>query len=137
MCGEFGHSQWDCGKGKGKNYGKAYGKDGAYNKKGYGKDGGKGYWYGKGNGKDGAYGKGFGKDGGKGGMPRTCFGCGSTEYLLRDCPKRGGSIQSVRQEEPEEVMFIGNVRKHGWEQVPMKVTLGDFVKAPKLAMKPA
>ena len=45
--GEFGHSQWDCGKGKSKGrgwskregvYGKGCGRDG-YNGKGYGKDG--------------------------------------------------------------------------------------------------
>ena len=30
-------------------------------------------------------------------------------------------------------MFIGNVRKeaYDWKHIPMKVTLGDFVKAPK------
>ena len=136
VCGEFGHSQWDCGKGKGKNSSKGYGKDGA-NGKGFGKDGGKGPWYGKGYGKEGSYGKGIGKDGGKGGMPRACFGCGSTEHLLKDCPKRGGAIQSVKQEEPEEVLFIGNVREEAerWRQVPMKVTLGDFVKAPKATKK--
>lgn len=137
LCGEFGHSQWDCGKGKGKSYVKGYGKDGGYGK-GFGKSGGKGPWYGKGYSKDGAYGKGGGKDGGKGGMPRACFGCGSTEHLLRDCPKRGGAIQNVKKEEPEEVMFIGNVRKEvdDWEHVPMKVRLGDFVKAPKSTTKP-
>ena len=94
VCGEFGHSQWDCGKGKGKNSSKGYGKDGA-NGKGFGKDGGKGPWYGKGYGKEGSYGKGIGKDGGKGGMPRACFGCGSTEHLLKDCPKRGGGQSRV------------------------------------------
>ena len=136
VCGEFGHSQWDCGKGKskGKGYSKGYGKDHSYNK-GYGKDHSYDKGHGKGYGKDGSYGKGFGKDGGKGGMPRACFGCGSTEHLLRDCPKRGGEIQRVHQEEPEEVMFIGNVREEldGWRTVPMKVTLGDFVRAPKAA----
>ena len=136
LCGEFGHSQWDCGKGKGKNYSKGYGKDSTYSK-GFGKDG----YYGKGFGKGpwyGAYGKGTGKDGGKGGMARACFGCGSTEHLLRDCLKRGGEIQRVRQEEPEEVMFIGNVRKEvdDWKHVPMKVTLGDFVKPGKSIIKP-
>ena len=149
-CGEFGHSQRDCGKGKGKSYSKGFGKNGAYSK-GYGKDDaygnyskgyGKGDAYGnyskgysKGYGKDGAYGKGSGKDGGKGGMPRACFGCGSTEHLMRDCPKRGADIQRVKkEEEPEEVMFIGNVRKEegSWRQVPMKVTLGDFVRAPRV-----
>ena len=142
VCGEFGHSQYDCRKGKGKgygkdgSYGKGYGKDNSYSK-GFGKDGsygkgfGKGPWYG-------AYGKGTGKDGGKGGMPRACFGCGSTEHLFRDCPKRGGEVQSVRQEGPEEVMFIGNVRKevNDWKHVPMKVKLGDFVKPVKSIIKP-
>ena len=32
LCGEFGHSQWDCIKGKGKAYGKGYGKNGARGK---------------------------------------------------------------------------------------------------------
>ena len=134
VCGEFGHSQWDCGRGKGKNNGKGYGKDSA-NGKGFGKDGGKGYWHGKGYGKDGYYNKGSGKDGGKGAMPRACFGCGSTEHLLKDCPKRGGAIQSVEQEEPENVFFIGNVREEAepWKQVPMKITLGNFLKVPKAA----
>lgn len=125
-CGEFGHSQWDCWKGKGK--GKGYGKDGDYGK-GYDKG------YGKGYGKDGVYGKGYdkgnGKGYGKGGMPRACFGCGSTEHLMRDCP-RNTKIQSVEDETPE-VLFIGNVQKQNeeeWRRVSMKVTLGDFVRAP-------
>ena len=131
-CGEFGHSQWDCWKGKGK--GKGYGKDGDYGK-GYDKG------YGKGYGKDGVYGKGYdkgnGKGYGKGGMPRACFGCGSTEHLMRDCP-RNPKIQSVEDETPE-VLFIGNVQKQKeeeWRRVPMKVTLGDFMRAPVVKKKP-
>ena len=121
VCGEFGHSQWDCVKGKGK----GYGKDGSY-MKGYSKGGVKGQEY-----KGGYKGyKGFGKDGwykGKGdyskGGPvtqRACFGCGSTEHLLRDCPKNPAKVQQVMQEEQEEILFIGNVRDD-WKHVPMKI----------------
>jgi hypothetical protein len=125
VCGEFGHSQWDC-KGKGKGIkggydghaGKGFGKDGSYTK-GYGKAFGKGYYN--------FQGKGKGSDG-KGTMPRACFGCGSTEHLLRDCPKNPAKIQQV-EDKPEEVLFIGQV-KEDWKTVPMKVRLGDFVKAP-------
>jgi hypothetical protein len=125
VCGEFGHSQWDCkGKGKGgkngyEGYGaKGVGKDGGYSK-GYGKDFGKGYnrYQGKGKGSD-----------GKGTIQRACFGCGSTEHLLRDCPKNPAKIQQV-EEKPEEVLFIGQV-KEDWKTVPMKVKLENFVKAP-------
>ena len=56
ICGGFGHSQWDCHKGKGK--GKAVGKDGGYGK-GYGKDGCAGKAYGKGKGGDGKGGAGL------------------------------------------------------------------------------
>jgi hypothetical protein len=125
VCGEFGHSQWDCkGKGKGgkngyEGYGaKGVGKDGGYGK-GYGKDFGKGY--------NGYQGKGKGNDG-KGTIQRACFGCGSTEHLLRDCPKNPAKIQQV-EEKPEEVLFIGQV-KDDWRTVPMKVKLENFVKAP-------
>jgi hypothetical protein len=137
LCGEFGHSQWECSKGKGKAYYKGGGKDGFYYNKGVGKEGGKGQAYGKGYGKEGYYTKGSGKDGGKGGMMRACFGCGSTDHLLKDCPKRGGAIQSIEQQEPEEVFFIGNVRQEmePWKKVPMKVTVGDFIKNPKGALK--
>ena len=137
-CGEFGHSQWDCHKGKGK--GKGFGKDGGYSK-GYGKDGyySKGYGKEKGYGKDGYVGKGYGKDGyygkgkggdGKGGMQRACFGCGSTDHFLRDCPKNS-NVQQV-EEDTTEILFIGNVQnkgaQEGWRKTPMKVTLGDFMK---------
>ncbi len=56
VCGEFGHSQWDCRKGKGK----GFGKEGGFGK-GFGKSGevGKGGWFNKGYGK-GEYGKGGG-----------------------------------------------------------------------------
>jgi hypothetical protein len=56
-CGGFGHTQWECGKAKGK--GKGYGKDGF--KGGYCKGGFKGGYWNKGYGKDGF--KGYGKDG--------------------------------------------------------------------------
>jgi hypothetical protein len=125
VCGEFGHSQWDC-KGKGKigkggyeNYVvKGAGKEGWYGK-GYGKEVGKGY---------GDYkGKGKGSDG-KGAMPRACFGCGATDHLLRDCPKNPAKINQV-EEKPEEVLFIGQV-KEDWRTVPMKIKLENFMKAP-------
>jgi hypothetical protein len=125
ICGEYGHSQTYCPKGKGKGFGKegyskGYGKDGGYKgyAKGFGKDGSyKGY--GKGYGKD-IWGKGKG-DFGKGGVPmqRACFGCGSTEHILKDCPKNPMKVQQVT-EQPEEILFIGNVRDE-WKQVPMKV----------------
>ena len=130
VCGEFGHSQWDCFKGKGK--GKGYGKEGMYGK-GYGKDN----MYYKGYGKDGMYGKGYGKDGGnylgygkgkggdgKGGMPRACFGCGATDHLLRDCPNNPSKVNQVEQEQEPEVLFIGNVRDE-WKKVPMKVNMAN------------
>ena len=84
VCGEFGHSQWDCNKGKGKGKGWSKGKVG-YGKEGsYGKSHGKDSFYSKGSGKDGYYGKG---EQGKAWMQKACFGCGSTEHLLKDCPK--------------------------------------------------
>ena len=127
VCGEFGHSQWDCAKGKGKGKGKdgkGYEKGNGY--KGYGYKGfgkgdqyGKGNWYAKGSGDQ--YGKGnlHTKGSGKGGMPRACFGCGSLEHLMRDCPDNP-RVQQV-EEEPE-TLFIGNVREE-WKLVPMKVRL--------------
>jgi hypothetical protein len=122
ICGEFGHSQWDCRKGKGK--GKGFGKDGGYKGyfKGYGKDGGyKGHGKNGYKGYEGPYGK--GKGDGKAGMPRACFGCGSTDHVLRDCPKNPARVQQV---EEEEVLFIGNVREE-WKKVPMKVKLGNYM----------
>ena len=95
VCGGFGHSQWDCYKGKGK--GKGFSKDGLYGE-GYGKDGYAGKAYGKGKGGD-----------GKGGMRKACFGCGSTENVVKDCPK---NIEAFE----------------GRKKMPTKVTLGDFVK---------
>ena len=115
VCGGFGHTQWDCHKSKGQ--GKSFGKDGGYGK-GYSKDGyaGKGYSKGK---------------GGKGGMRKACFGCGSAEHVITDCPKNT-NVQRVEEDIPE-ILFIGNVQNkegslEGWKKMPMKVTLGDFVK---------
>jgi hypothetical protein len=132
VCGEFGHSQWDCRKGRGK----GFGKDGG--SKGYGKNGDymKGNWYAKGNGKNdykgGYYNKGYGKgyDTGKGNMQRACFGCGALDHVIKDCPKNP-RIQQVEEEVPE-VLFIGNVKGEEWKHVPMKVKLGDFMKAPAI-----
>jgi hypothetical protein len=128
VCGEFGHSQWDCRKGKGKgfgkdNIGKGYGKDGNFKGygKGYGKESGyKGGYSSKGNGK--------GYDTGKGAMQRACFGCGALDHVIKDCPKNP-RIQQVEETGPE-VLFIGNVKEEEWKKVPMKVQLKDFVRAP-------
>ena len=152
VCGEFGHSQWDClkggGKGKGKDGGKGVGKngwDGGYKGyKGYGKngwDGNKGHkGYGK-NGWDGGYKgfKGYGKDGwygkngwggGKGqensrGTQRACFTCGGMDHLMKDCPEK---VQQVQKVEEPEVLFIGKVGsvEEEWKRMPMKV------KVPKM-----
>jgi hypothetical protein len=124
VCGEYGHSQRFCPKGKGKGggkdgYVKGGGKDGMYKSysKGFSKDSGyKGY--GKGYGKEGWYqGKGYP---GKGGavMPRACFGCGSTEHILKDCPKNPMKVQQVSEQ--EDILFIGQIRED-WKTVPMKV----------------
>ena len=95
LCGEFGHPQAECRKGKGK---------------------------GKGFGKNGRYGRGRGNDFGKGGptLQRACFGCGATDHLLKDCPKNPNKIQLVQQEEEPEILFIGSVRDD-WKHVPMKI----------------
>ena len=108
ICGGFGHSQWDCYQGKGK--GKGFGKDGGYGKD-YGKDGYAGKAYGKGKGGD-----------GKGGMRKACFGCGSTEHVINNCPKNT-NVQQVEEDVPE-ILFIGNVQNkealEGWKKMPMK-----------------
>ena len=100
MCGKFGHSQWECRKGKGK--GKGFGKEGD---KGFGMDGYKGV------GKDGLYGREQGQRLRQGRSPkqRACFGCGATDHLLKDCPKNPNKIQQVQQEEEPEILFIGSV----------------------------
>ena len=103
VCGEFGHSQWKCCKGKG-------------NGKGFGKDGFKGFE------KDGWYGRSKGNDYDKGGptLQRACIGCGATDHLLKDCPKNANKIQQVQQEEEPEILFIGSVHDD-WKHVPMKI----------------
>ena len=86
--------KWKDFKGKGKDFkGKGKGKD----------KGGKGYYsydYGKGKGKGG---KGAGgKFGGKIGKPsepsrRSCFGCGETGHMIKDCPKaRTAGLQAIQ-----------------------------------------
>ena len=49
-------------------------------------------------------------------MQKACFGCGSTEHLLKDCPKNP-QIQNVEDEAPE-VLFIGNVQNRKEEEGP-------------------
>ena len=124
VCGEFGHSQWDCRKGKGK----GFGKDGGG--KGYGKnmESAKGNWNYKGHGKGDYKGGYYNKGSGKGAMQRACFGCGAFDHVIKDCPKNP-RIQQVEEETPE-VLFIGNVKGEEWKHVPMKVRFGDYVKAP-------
>ena len=56
--------------------------------------------------------------------------CGSTEHVVEDCP-RNTNVQQVEEDVPE-ILFIGNVQNkealEGWKKMPMKVSLGDFVK---------
>ena len=146
LCGEYGHSQaycpWAVGKGKGqgkcKASVKAWGKD-----KGKGKDyswskgqsKGKDGWIGKG--KDGWFGKGqYGGKGTEAPMKRACFLCGSIDHIMRGCPRSATRVQQVEEEDSPEVHFIGNVQGRPdvepWRQVPMKVTLGDFIKDGKV-----
>ena len=68
-------------------------------------------------------------------MERACFLCGSTDHIMRDCPRNASRVQQVEEEEEEgpEVLFIGNVQERRddelWRRVPMTVTLGDFHQA--------
>ena len=55
------------------------------------------------------------------------------DHVIKDCPKNP-RIQQVEEEVPE-VLFIGNVKGEEWKRVPMKVKLGDFVKAPAVKGK--
>jgi hypothetical protein len=97
--------------------------------KGYGKDNNKFKGFGKGYGKDGWYkGKGdFGK--GSAPMPRACFGRGSTEHILKDCPKNPMKVQQVTEQE-EQALFIGNVRDE-WKHIPMKIGVPQGLVKPK------
>ena len=50
---------------------------------------------------------------------------------MKDCPKNS-KIQNV-EDEATEVLFIGNVqnpKEEEWKRIPMKVQLGDFMRAP-------
>ena len=126
-CGEAGHRAAECTKGGGK--GKSndgYGKGGGYKGDMYGY---KGDWYGKDNFKGGYQAKGYGWNGkgkgelGKGGgsTMRACFGCGSTDHILRDCPKQANKVNQVTEEqEQDEILFIGRVKEE-WKETPMKV----------------
>ena len=114
------------GRGRGKGWSK--GKGGCGKEGIYGKSHGKDSFYSKGSGKDGNYGKG---EQGKAWMQKACFGCGSTEHQLKDCPENP-KIQNVEDDAPE-VLSIGNVqnlKEEEWKRIPMKVQLGDFMRVP-------
>ena len=65
-------------------------------------------------------------------MRKAWFGCGSTEHVIKNCPKNT-NVQQVEEDVPE-ILFIGNVQNkealEGWKQMPMKVTLGDLKDTP-------
>ena len=78
--------------------------------------------------------KGHGGEGkGTNGMKRACFICGSTDHLMRDCPQNTQSTAKIQQieEEDSEILFISQVQDRrdggGWDRVPMKETLGDYM----------
>ena len=57
------------------------------------------------------YSKGKGGAMAKPGMRKACFGCVSTEHIIKDCPKNT-NVQRVEEDIPE-ILFIGNVQNKG------------------------
>ncbi len=64
--------------------------------------------------------KGWALEQAAGATVRACFGCGSAEHILRDCPNRARQVHKVTSEEPE-LLFIGHtdaiVVEDGWKKV--------------------
>jgi hypothetical protein len=132
-CGGLGHYARECptpkGKGKGGKGGKGYGKDYAYKggRKGYGKDGGKDYWY---KGYKG-YGKDSGKDNGKGkggkGFAGACFTCGEVGHRAASCPNRKGKDMDIGAVDSAAATSVGGVweiaavqKVEEWQEVKFK-----------------
>ena len=85
-----------------------------------------------------AYGKGKLTSMGRAACGRPVLGVGYTEHVIKNCPKNT-IVQQVEEDVPE-ILFIGNVQNkealEGWKKMPMKVTLGDFVKnTPKVPIQ--
>ena len=99
-----------------------------YNGKGERKGFGKNCGHAKGYDRDGEYGKGHGKDGYAGKGPAK-----EREAIARAaCGRLVLGVGQRVEEDIPEILFIGNVQNNGtlegWKMMPMKVTLGVFVK---------
>lgn len=129
VCGEFGHSQRDCAKakGKGKSWGVGKGDGRQFCAKGFGKNQWtpqNGQWYGQGGAK--GSGKGYGEQAwGKGApMVKVCFSCGQTGHFIANCLSWNSTqVQSVEVE--PEIHFVGSVQaQECGAPGPIKIPLG-------------
>ena len=64
-------------------------------------------------------------------MRKNCFGCGFTEHNIKDCPKNK-NVQASGGRNPRDSLYRQGAEQRrsigGWKKLPMKVTLGNFVK---------